>query len=233
MNSSPKLIFPQSFFVNSGFNKTSSMRKISYCLLLLLLGGGLSVSAQTLVTVNINQPPQLSADAGVDDVICPGDSIALGGSPSFGGGTPPVTYAWSPSGSLSDPNAGAPVAGPAVSTTYSLTVTDANNCTALDTISIVVDTCVGLTPASGMAGFYVFPNPNDGNFNLSVDFVKNYRQADIQILDVSGKMVWEKSLENPSGTIREEVNLKGLGAGIYFIKVHADTETLSRKIIIQ
>ncbi len=73
-----------------------------------------------------------NASAGVDVSICDGDAANLLGS----GGT---TYSWSPATGLSDPNIANPVATPALTTTYTLTVTDANGCQGTDDIQVTVN----------------------------------------------------------------------------------------------
>ena len=49
----------------------------------------------------------------------------------------PAVYEWTPTSSLSNPNIADPIASPTTSTTYTVTVTDANGCTATD--DVVVD----------------------------------------------------------------------------------------------
>jgi PKD repeat protein len=57
--------------------------------------------------------------------------MILGGGPTASGGTSPYTYDWTPA--LSGAN---PVVGPTGPTTYSLLITDVNNCTSSDTVSV-------------------------------------------------------------------------------------------------
>lgn len=80
--------------------------------------------------INILPKPVINATA-VSEVICLGQSTTL----SAGGG---ITYQWSPAIDLSDPLTSNPVAAPKVSTTYQVTVTDANNCSNTDDVSIRV-----------------------------------------------------------------------------------------------
>ncbi|MBV6405334.1 MAG: gliding motility-associated C-terminal domain-containing protein [Flavobacteriales bacterium] len=75
------------------------------------------------------------ADAGPDREICPLGSTPISGSPT---GPPGATFLWSPATGLNDPSLGAPVASPAVSTTYLVLVTDTNGCTATDTMAVTV-----------------------------------------------------------------------------------------------
>jgi gliding motility-associated-like protein len=81
-------------------------------------------------TVAITQPPLLTSDINSStNVICNGngDGIAI---VTAGGGTPGYTYSWSPSGGT---DATATALSPNI---YTVTVTDLNGCSAVDTVSI-------------------------------------------------------------------------------------------------
>lgn len=86
----------------------------------------------------INIIPILTTNAGADDTICSGSCTTLSGSAS--GGIPPYTYSWSPdNGSLSDTSDTNPTACPDTTTTYTLTVEDANGCTDTDQVVVTVN----------------------------------------------------------------------------------------------
>ena len=86
-------------------------------------------SASDDVEVMINQLPIV--DAGVDQTICENDTAQLDAS----GG---INYSWNPSSSLDDPLIANPNASPGTTTTYTVEVTDANNCSSSDDVSITV-----------------------------------------------------------------------------------------------
>jgi gliding motility-associated-like protein len=95
-------------------------------------------------TVVVCPNPQIFVDAGRDTVICHGNnggSYTLGGSPSGSGGTAPLSFWWTDNGGYfwlpGQQSSQNPVVSPSVSTTFTLTVTDAANCTASD--DVVVD----------------------------------------------------------------------------------------------
>ncbi|MBI4932201.1 MAG: PKD domain-containing protein [Bacteroidetes bacterium] len=89
---------------------------------------GCFASANVTVTVNALPVP----NAGADVSICSGTSAQLNAS---GGGT----YLWSPANGLSSTNISNPVASPASTTTYSLTVTDANGCSNSDAVMVTIN----------------------------------------------------------------------------------------------
>lgn len=89
---------------------------------------GCQVSESVLVTVN--QLPE--ANAGPNQEVCIGESVVLQGS----GG---VNYQWSPATFLDDPNAQLPISTPEQTMTYTLNVTDANNCADSDEMIVTVN----------------------------------------------------------------------------------------------
>ena len=113
--------------------------------------------------------PSPTAHAGASQDICAGLSAQLGATPAATGGTGPYTYSWSPGGSAAQH----PNVSPAATTTYTLTVTDANGCT--DTSQTVV---------------YVHPNPvaaftfspNNVCSNLPINFTNTSTGSNLTYL---------------------------------------------------
>jgi len=97
---------------------------------------GTGCVASETSTVTILDIP--TPDAGIDVVICEGDTIQLAGT---GGGT----YLWSPTAGLSDPSIANPTANPTVTTTYVLTVTNGNGCSATDEVTVTVNESLDAT----------------------------------------------------------------------------------------
>jgi len=85
-----------------------------------------------VTTASVTIFPAAVANAGADDAFCDGSNVILSGS----GGT---TYLWSPNTGLSNEFISNPVATPAVTTTYTLTVTDANGCQGMDDVTVTVN----------------------------------------------------------------------------------------------
>ena len=83
--------------------------------------------------------PELIVQSSLDQTICEGNSVLIGGNSIVNGGTPPYQYSWSPIQGLSSSIISQPLASPFSSTTYILTVTDGENCVKNDTINVNVD----------------------------------------------------------------------------------------------
>ncbi len=97
-------------------------------------GGSCGVNLTTYITLD----PPMTVEAGANAMIGSGITSAnLGGAPTVvSGGTSPFTYAWSPATGLSSASVANPVATPASTTNYQLTVTDQYNCTAQDQVTV-------------------------------------------------------------------------------------------------
>ncbi|MFH1321674.1 MAG: T9SS type A sorting domain-containing protein [Bacteroidota bacterium] len=89
--------------------------------------------------ITVTEPAVLIADAGNNITICSGENTDIGGSPTASGGTPPYSYSWSPATGLSSTTIANPTATPALTTTYTITVLDANGCTETDSTTIYVN----------------------------------------------------------------------------------------------
>ncbi|MBN8695205.1 MAG: T9SS type A sorting domain-containing protein [Bacteroidetes bacterium] len=80
-----------------------------------------------------------TADAGLDQTICEGASVTIGGAPTASGGLPPYTYSWVPAVGLSSATVANPVASPTSTTTYTVTITDANATSTSDVVTVTVN----------------------------------------------------------------------------------------------
>lgn len=94
-----------------------------------------SKGCQAVDSVVVVVNPLPVACAGADTSVCQASKVRLGCIPAATGGTSPYSYLWS-TGSI----ASNPVVGPTVTTTYTLTVTDANGCSSTDNVTITVNT---------------------------------------------------------------------------------------------
>jgi fibronectin type 3 domain-containing protein len=89
------------------------------------------------VSITVNSVPK--ASAGLTKRICNGASTTIGGSPTGSAGKSPYTYSWAPVTGLSSSTASNPTASPSTTTTYKITVSDANGCKGRDSVLINVN----------------------------------------------------------------------------------------------
>ena len=123
---------------------------------------GFGCTASSTVSLTINALP--NAGAGANKTVCKKDSIALNGS----GG---VQYSWLPAGSLSNANIANPKASPQVTTTYTVTVTDINGCTATSTMKLKVNALPVVKLGSDTTLCKNIPIVLNGNNNTAYTFL--------------------------------------------------------------
>lgn len=76
-------------------------------------------------------------------------------------------------------------------------------------------------------GFAIYPNPAKGEVNISVNNAA--KGATYQILDLSGKLISNGSLENE----KTKVNISTLKTGTYLIVISNNGETTSKNLIVK
>ncbi len=122
-------------------------------------GNGCSGSSNSPVAIAQYAAPV--AHAGADTSSSCGLAPMIGGAPAASGGTGPFTYAWSPTNGLSNFAAPNPTANPGSSTTYTLQVTDANGCTATDSMFLSVAATIDSFSYTGSPQFVIVPSCAD------------------------------------------------------------------------
>ena len=102
--------------------------------------GGLFSNGCASTTITVNPTPTVSVNS-VTNTICSGSNTQLISSVGNTGGSP-VTYSWSPSTGLTNPNAPSPFASPTSNQSYTLTVSS-NGCSNATSTTITVNPSVG------------------------------------------------------------------------------------------
>jgi hypothetical protein len=109
-----------------------------------------------------------------------------------------------------------------------VTVTDSKGCSDVLTVDI---TLTGTGEIEGLSQLNIFPNPTTGQATLTVAME---RPADltIEIVDMLGRRVWEKQASN-TGQLTEPLDLTALPAGMYLLRLSANGQTVSKKLLRQ
>lgn len=76
------------------------------------------------------------------------------------------------------------------------------------------------------------PNPNNGNFIVSFTCTKN-QKGSIQLLDMLGRVVYNKELMLSSGINPIEISAPNLKKGIYFFELLTENGTQTEKLVIE
>ncbi len=140
----------------------------------------------------------------------------------FSTSQPGVTYEW-------DFGDGTTGVGPEVYHIYNwkglftVTLTAYNDC---DTVTVEQEVesriTTGVEELANGASINIFPNPNNGQFNLAVN-VPEQASVSYQVLDVQGAIVGQGVLGNVQGERVQNVQLSNLSAGMYLMRVQVGT----------
>jgi hypothetical protein len=172
---------------------------------------GCEDSASITITVNPNPVVTVSGPTTACDVDA---AFTLSGTPSGGSFQGPGV-----SGNTFDPS----VAGMGTHViTY--TFSDSLGCSAMDTMSVVVDLCLTVTNASSSDFVNVFPNPFENTITVQLH---QAGVANMVIMNSLGQILMNEQINGTQITI----NTEQFAAGIYFMEIQSSTGTQTIKIV--
>lgn len=165
--------------------------------------------------VTVNTPPAVAVSSS-SSLVCLADApAALTGTPAGGMWMGPGV-----SGNNFDPA----TAGVGThSLTYSYT--DSVGCSDSDSLSITVDVCLGVA-ANGLHALQVAPNPTNGTMLISLG--AQYTNVEVTLVELNGQVVRNEKFTNVSSL---NMSLEDVATGVYFLKIHADAEVRTVKVI--
>ena len=184
-------------------------------------------NASTIIktdSVNIIVGDCYFAEAGIDSLICKGDSLQIGMQLySF------IDYSWSPNFMISDTAIGNPMVWPDTLTWYFLQVVDTMGNISYDSVLVDVQVCTGIesVKAKGKSKkIKVYPNPANNSISIDIGILNN---ADFILFDSFGRKVIRASLSSGSNSIKSDQ----IADGIYYYVVENNGNRLDGgKIII-
>jgi hypothetical protein len=97
---------------------------------------------------------------------------------------------------------------------------------------IVTTLCIttGINPISSILGgsISISPNPSPGIFTIT--FPENFQKGKIEIYNVMGEKMYSDEINN---TLKKEIHLKNINAGVYFVKVFDGEKSYCKKLIVE
>lgn len=140
-----------------------------------------------------------------------------------------LTFLWTPSASLSNPNIGNYIwAKPSISTWYSVLITDSFGCAAQgDPYYYINVNSVGFTDNACESYFRISPNP--ANEYLYIQNLENYEIDEIKIIDMTGKAVMSSSCN-----IEKFIDISEIENGLYILLLlYEKNKIFESQIIIE
>lgn len=132
-----------------------------------------------------------------ENTICAGMNVNLSASGA-------VTYTWLP-GNMQTANI---LVAPGVTTTYSVSGTNASGCLVKNTFTVTVVDCTGLNESGNENNIKIYPNPTEGNLTIDLN-----KATTITIMNALGQAVFIAKLNAGKNSLE----LNNLNEGVYFI----------------
>lgn len=96
------------------------------------------------------------------------------------------------------------------------------------------------TPVAGLENLLdrdklvkVYPNPTREILNIDTEFKFAVKKVEVQVTDLAGKPIRSQVFDNNKPVFQEQMNLKGLSAGMYLVNIKVGNQSLVRRIMIQ
>jgi hypothetical protein len=181
------------------------------------------LSQETVINLPLSQPRKLSVEAGPDVVMLQNELVTLGNSVEVTGGSAPYAFQWLTGG---NETIGGQVIQASVPGTYTLTVTDTRNCTAADTVLLLVSS---LPENSADHGIQVFPVPAEAYVmlkipgNMPVEYIEGFSAGGGRLFHL------EPSARQGDGLFR--IGLDDVAAGVISIRIHSEGRVFGTKFI--
>ena len=119
---------------------------------------------------------------------------------------------------------------PTASGSYSVRVTDAKGCAEVST-SLQITILSSEDPLNS-SGIRLFPNPSDGLYNVALTRFGNEKEATLNVIGLDGQNLHSQTMKRQNDSLKAEVDVRKLPAGIYFLQVLVGQETTGIKISI-
>ena len=138
------------------------------------------------------------------------------------GGVAPFTYAWNTTPVQTTQTATGLADG-----IYTVTVTDANGCDAIATVSVFT---VGTENLFEVEKFQIYPNPTQGIFTVDLE-LDAARDIQIDIFNSIGQLIQSTAEENLNAK-QYSFDFVDQGAGLYQVRVRVDGKYITKTVVV-
>jgi hypothetical protein len=177
-------------------------------------------SSATISNITVNPLPTITANSSASLICGPpfqGTATLTGGGAS--------TYTWNTTATTNTISV-----TPSVTTSYTVTGTDANGCVNSSVFTQSVSTCAGINESGVMSSeFVVYPNPISNIITVISMSSKGTTSApgeeSIEIYNSLGERIFKIELKEET----TQINLSEYAAGIYFVRIGAKVKKIVKE----
>jgi hypothetical protein len=189
----------------------------------LTIDDGVTVMTDTY-TLEVMASPE--PDLGEDMTVCVNHTVTLDAT------CPDATsYLWSPGG-YTTPTIEVDSTGVgAGEITYTVMVTNNNECYTEDEITIMFDPCTGISEFNDELTLTVFPNPASTVLNINLSGVSE--SVEYRLLNYQGSEVYREEIGHLNGFTSQQIEIGDYASGIYYLRLKSDEEVIIKKIVIK
>lgn len=119
--------------------------------------------------------------------------------------------------------------------TFNVVLTVSNKCgSSSDTLEVSVDedNTTGIGTLENTLDISMFPNPNNGDFNIAIQGAIQDDHVQLEIVDIQGKLLLNEKI-GYNGELMHPVSLTNWSSGIYFVRLVADGKHSIQRITVQ
>ena len=142
------------------------------------------------------------------------------------------TYLWSPGGQTTPAITVDSIGIGYNSQDFSVIVTDNNSCSNSDETTITFINCTGIEDIDGLQQVSLFPNPNDGTFNLNMVSTGSVI-VNIRIFDAVGNIQYEMNDVEVQNKYSNKISLNKPAPGVYFIAIDNNEGSYVKKFFVR
>jgi hypothetical protein len=115
--------------------------------------------------------------------------------------------------------------------TFSLTVTDGNNCTSTKDIKVTFFDCTGMPEWAGSSAIDLYPNPNTGRFSIQSNLIPAGTYT-LKVYNSLNSIVYQENDVPVGAGFTRTLDLKHLANGIYLLRLENMKSGWSKQFII-
>jgi hypothetical protein len=99
-------------------------------------------------------------------------------------------------------------------------------------VVVEVEVCTGVEESLSLRGFEVYPNPSQGQFNVSIHLLRS-AVVELDLVDMLGRTVNAERFVAPAGHVVREWNTSDLQSGLYMLTMRLEGRLFQRRVVLE